>query len=93
MITIYSGDSNVSAEKILQNARNTFNIAVDSKRVQFVFLNQRRWVEASRYPHFTLLLQSIGSVVLAIEALIKFQPGTLRHYLPNNFPSLIDLAI
>lgn len=75
MLTIYTGDTDVTAQKILQNAQNTFNIKVDPKRIQFVFLHRRGWVEAKRYPHFTLLMQSIGSVVLAVEALIRFQPG------------------
>lgn len=75
MVTIYTGDTDVTAQKILQNAQNTFNISVDPKRIQFVFLYRRCWIEAKRYPHFTLLLQSIGSVGLAIEALIRFQPG------------------
>lgn len=84
MVTIYTGDTDVTAEKILQNARNTFNITVDPKRIQFVFLYRRRWVEAKMYPHFTLLMQSIGSMVLAIEALIRFQPGRIHKvfYLP-----------
>lgn len=75
MVTIFTGDTDVTAQHILQNAQNTFNITVDAKRIQFVFLYRRRWVEAKRYPHFTLLLQSLGSVVLAIEALIRSQPG------------------
>lgn len=52
----------------------TFNIAIDEKSVDFVFLRKRSWVEAERYPHFTLLGQSLGSMWLGLEALLKFQP-------------------
>jgi alpha-1,2-mannosyltransferase len=45
-----------------------------TRELRFVYLHQRKWVEASRYPFFTLLGQSLGSVVLGLEALIKFTP-------------------
>lgn len=73
-IKIYTGDKDVTAEKILQNARTTFNVAVDEANLDFVFLTRRRWVEADCYPHFTLLFQSLGSIVLGLEALLKYQP-------------------
>lgn len=73
-ITIYTGDLNVQAERMLLNAKNVFNIAVDGKNIDFVFLQKRAWVEAERYPRFTLLGQSIGSMVLGMEALFKYQP-------------------
>lgn len=73
-IKIYTGDENVTAAQILQNAKNVFNIAVDVSNIDFVFLVKRSWVEAERYPRFTLLGQSFGSIVLGIEALLKYQP-------------------
>lgn len=74
-IILYTGDVDQRGEKIVQKARNDFNIRIDSKNLEFVFLNKRGWVEAEKYPHFTLLGQSIGSMVLGMEALIKYQPG------------------
>lgn len=59
---------------MLSKCRNNFNIQIDEKRLEFVFLNQRKWVEAERYPVMTLLGQSLGSIVLGFEALLKFQP-------------------
>ena len=59
------------------NASRRFNINIDPKSVKFVFLNWRGWVEASRYPYFTLLGQSIGSMILGIEALVKLVPGNI----------------
>lgn len=37
-------------------------------------MNKRKWIEASTYPHFTMVGQSLGSVYLAWEALTKFTP-------------------
>lgn len=42
--------------------------------MEFIFLNRRKWVEAEKYPHFTLLGQSLGSVFLGMEALSKHPP-------------------
>lgn len=80
-ITIYTGDTDTEPKKILQKARNTFNVAVDEENVDFVFLTKRKWVQADPYPHFTLLGQSLGSLVLGMEALLKFQPGVFNKYL------------
>lgn len=73
-ISIYTGDTDATPEQILSKCKNNFNISLDAKRVDFIFLNQRKWVEADKYPYFTLLGQSMGSIVLAFEALLKFQP-------------------
>ena len=43
-------------------------------QVEFVFLQWRGWVEASKYPYFTLLGQSLGSLFLGWEALVAFVP-------------------
>jgi alpha-1,2-mannosyltransferase len=39
-----------------------------------VHLSKRKWIEASTYPRFTMIGQSLGSVYLAWEALNKFTP-------------------
>ena len=70
---IYTGDIDATAEDILRKARNRFNIVLP-RSVEFVFLQRRHWVEASKYPYFTLLGQSLGSLVLGWEALNKFLP-------------------
>lgn len=71
---LYTGDSDVTPKQILSKCRNNFNIHIDADRLEFIFLNQRKWVEAEKYPAFTLLGQSIGSIILGFEALLKFQP-------------------
>ncbi len=53
--------------QILSRASERFNLPdllALSDRLEFVYLRRRRWVEAERYPVFTLLGQSLGSVVL-----------------------------
>jgi alpha-1,2-mannosyltransferase len=49
-------------------------MTISSGKVKFVYLHKRRYVEASMYPYFTMLGQSIGSVILGIEALLNTQP-------------------
>ena len=71
---LYTGDLEATPKQILSKCSNNFNIRIDADRLDFIFLNQRKWVEAERYPMFTLLGQSLGSMVLGFEALLRFQP-------------------
>jgi alpha-1,2-mannosyltransferase len=73
-IFLYTGDRDATPKQIISKCRNNFNIQIDADRVEFVFLTQRKWVEAEKYPILTMLGQSIGSIVLGFEALLKFQP-------------------
>ncbi|XP_055625508.1 GDP-Man:Man(3)GlcNAc(2)-PP-Dol alpha-1,2-mannosyltransferase isoform X1 [Toxorhynchites rutilus septentrionalis] len=73
-IFIYTGDLEATPKQILDKAERTFNLNLDVKRIKFVYLKKRKWVEAKRYPMFTLLGQSLGSMFLAMEALLKLQP-------------------
>lgn len=88
-IKIYTGDMNVSAEQILRNALKVFNISLDETNIDFVFLRKRYWVEAERYPHFTLLGQSLGSMVLGFEALLQYQPDVFLDTMGYAFTYLI----
>ncbi|KAH8299631.1 hypothetical protein KR044_003816, partial [Drosophila immigrans] len=73
-IVIYTGDIDSTPSAILLKAKNVFNISFDVDQITFVFLKQRHWVEARKYPHFTLLGQSLGSIVMGLEAVCKFPP-------------------
>ncbi|KRG06812.1 GDP-Man:Man(3)GlcNAc(2)-PP-Dol alpha-1,2-mannosyltransferase isoform X1 [Drosophila mojavensis] len=73
-IVIYTGDIDATPSSILQKAKNVFNITLEAEQITFVYLKQRQWVEARKYPHFTLLGQSLGSIVLGLEAICKFPP-------------------
>ena len=69
-IVIFTGDVGVPAQEILDRVRSTFNIELPgSLDLRFVYLEKRPAVEAVRYPRFTLLGQSLGSIVLGWEAL------------------------
>lgn len=75
---VYTGDLDSTPADILKRVNNIFNIPVKDT-VKFVYLHRRKWVEASMYPYFTLLGQSLGSVYLGFEALTQLQPG-MCHY-------------
>jgi alpha-1,2-mannosyltransferase len=49
-------------------------ITLDTSKIHFVFLQGRKWVEDSTWPRFTLLGQSIGSMILAAEAFTTLLP-------------------
>ena len=70
---VYTGDQGVTGEQIIEGARQRFNIRLP-RPVNFVFLKSRALVEASSYPHFTLLGQSVGSLFLGWEALTSRVP-------------------
>lgn len=73
MCIIYTGDINATGAEILEKARQRFNIIIQGP-VHFVFLKRRNWLEAHHYPRFTLLCQSLGSLVIGTEALFSFIP-------------------
>ncbi|XP_018401714.1 PREDICTED: GDP-Man:Man(3)GlcNAc(2)-PP-Dol alpha-1,2-mannosyltransferase isoform X2 [Cyphomyrmex costatus] len=72
-IAIYTGDLDADPEKILSKTEKTFNVKLQSN-IEFVYLHGRKWVDASTYPYFTLLGQSLGSIYLGIEALNNLTP-------------------
>ncbi|KAM7380008.1 hypothetical protein PAMP_003337 [Pampus punctatissimus] len=70
---VYTGDQGVTGEQILEGARRRFNITLP-RPITFIFLHHCTLVEATSYPHFTLLGQSAGSMFLGWEALTAFVP-------------------
>ncbi|XP_037542569.1 GDP-Man:Man(3)GlcNAc(2)-PP-Dol alpha-1,2-mannosyltransferase [Nematolebias whitei] len=70
---VYTGDKDVTGEQIVEGARQRFSITLP-RPVTFIFLRHRGLVEATAYPHFTLLGQSLGSMFLGWEALTAFVP-------------------
>lgn len=72
-VLVYTGDVGASAEDILSGVEERFGIRLVSQ-VHFVFLRRRKWVEAHRWPRFTILGQTLGSVWLGLEALFSFVP-------------------
>lgn len=71
-VAIYTGDSQSDAE-ILHKAYERFGIKLPG-HVTFVRLRCRGLIESRRYPHFTMLGQLIGGMLLAGEAILRLCP-------------------
>jgi len=71
-VVIYTGDA-VSSDMILAKVKDTFNISLPSG-VRFVHLRSRILVEKRLWPRFTILGQSLGSIILGFEALFRECP-------------------
>ncbi|KAI1007478.1 GDP-Man:Man(3)GlcNAc(2)-PP-Dol alpha-1,2-mannosyltransferase [Podosphaera aphanis] len=65
---IYTGDHDIEKDATLARVKNRFNITLHPPSVNFLHLKTRSWVLASSWPHFTLLGQSLGSLILAWDA-------------------------
>ncbi|XP_063537760.1 GDP-Man:Man(3)GlcNAc(2)-PP-Dol alpha-1,2-mannosyltransferase [Cydia strobilella] len=72
-IYIYTVDT-AEPQTIANKVQNTFNVKVDASKLNFIRLVSKRAIEASSYPYFTLLMQSLGSMVMGLEAFMKFNP-------------------
>ncbi|KAI5638973.1 glycosyl transferases group 1 domain-containing protein [Phthorimaea operculella] len=72
-IYIYTIET-AAPQTILDKAQNQFNVKVPPERINFVRLSLQWTIEAKSYPYFTLILQSLGSMVLGMEALLKLNP-------------------
>ena len=77
LCVVYTGDHDASKEQILTNVKNRFNIDLKPSTVEFLYLSTREYVHASKWPHFTLLGQSVGSLILGWEAFNLIVPDVL----------------
>ncbi len=73
---------NVTHEQMINNAKSRFNIELYPDNIRFVYLKNRSWVEADKYPSFTLIGQSLGSMLLGLEAIVTLHPPGI--FLINN---------
>ncbi|KAF2142558.1 glycosyltransferase family 4 protein [Aplosporella prunicola CBS 121167] len=74
LCVVYTGDHDVDKAAILQRVEDRFNIHLHPPTVAFLYVSTRHYVLASTWPHFTLLGQSIGSLILAHDALSLLVP-------------------
>lgn len=98
---MYTGDHEIERETTIETVKKRFDITLKPHSLQFIYLSKRHYVLATTWPHFTLLGQSIGSLVLAQEAFTMLVPDifidtmgyafavAFSHYL---FPSLATAA-
>jgi len=82
---VFSGDVTASPEQILAKVRGRFGIDLTAADVSFVFLRTRGCVEARYYPVCTMLGQSLGAVVMALEALQLCNPHVLLDTMGYSF--------
>ncbi|EEA27813.1 asparagine-linked glycosylation protein [Talaromyces marneffei ATCC 18224] len=65
---IYTGDYDVTKAAMLEKVETRFNIKLHAPTVVLLYLSTRKYVQSSMYPHFTLLGQSLGSLIVAFDA-------------------------
>ncbi|KAL8676970.1 MAG: hypothetical protein Q9186_006561 [Xanthomendoza sp. 1 TL-2023] len=71
---VYTGDHDTNKDEMLEKVQNRFNIELHSPTIVFLWLSTRHYVLSSTWPHFTLLGQSLGSLVLAYDAFSLLVP-------------------
>ncbi|KAI4280417.1 MAG: hypothetical protein L6R38_004462 [Xanthoria sp. 2 TBL-2021] len=71
---VYTGDHEAGKDEILERVQNRFNIELHPPTVVFLYLSTRHYVLSSTWPRFTLLGQSLGSIVLAFDAFSLLVP-------------------
>ena len=84
---IYTGDTDCSPEDIRGNAKKKFNIELPPQ-VEFIYMHRRKWLESTKYPIFSMVGQTLGSIYVGFEALFKFVPGMLTSC---SFHSVVEL--
>lgn len=62
---------------MLTVSQNQFSIHIHPPTITFLYLSTRHWVLSSTWPHFTLLGQSLGSLVLGWDAFSLLVPDIL----------------
>lgn len=65
---VYTGDQGVDKTSMLSRVETRFDIRLYPPTLVFVYLTARHYVLSSTYTRFTLLGQSLGSLILAYEA-------------------------
>ncbi|KAL8798022.1 MAG: hypothetical protein Q9182_007021 [Xanthomendoza sp. 2 TL-2023] len=71
---VYTGDHDTDKYQMLERVQNRFNIDLHAPTIVFLWLSTRYYVLSSTWPHFTLLGQSLGSLVLAYDAFSLMVP-------------------
>ncbi|KAL8973746.1 MAG: hypothetical protein Q9197_002010 [Variospora fuerteventurae] len=65
---VYTGDHDADKDRMLEKVQIRFNIRLHPPTIVFLYLSTRHYVLSSTWPRFTLLGQSLGSIVLAYDA-------------------------
>lgn len=98
---VYTGDHEIERLAAIETVKKRFDINLKPHSLQFIYLSKRDFVLASTWPRFTLLGQSVGSLILAYDAFNILVPDifidtmgyafavAFAHYL---FPSIATAA-
>ena len=72
-VIVYTGDLplGIRPSQFITRAKQRFGIEIEPENLRFVPLRLRFLTEARLYPRFTLVLQSLGAVLVALEALLR----------------------
>eukprot|EP01060_Flectonema_neradi_P032186 TRINITY_DN5076_c0_g1_i2.p1 TRINITY_DN5076_c0_g1~~TRINITY_DN5076_c0_g1_i2.p1 ORF type:complete len:493 (+),score=78.41 TRINITY_DN5076_c0_g1_i2:62-1480(+) len=73
LYTHFTDNQTHSFEDVAKKVRTKFGVTL-SREVEISPIRNINWVEPKSYPRFTLVLQSLGAIPLAIEALWKSPP-------------------
>jgi alpha-1,2-mannosyltransferase len=71
---VYTGDHDIERGVVVATVKNRFGIELSEHSLVFLYLSRRHFVLASTYPYFTLLGQSLGSLILAYDAMQLLVP-------------------
>jgi len=77
LCVVYTGDVEIQKTKMLLNVSTRFNIQLNPSRIVFLYLSSRKHVLAENWPRFTLLGQSLGSLLMAWDAFNLLVPDIL----------------
>lgn len=91
-IVVYTGDLNASPDEIIKRVNTRFNITF-LREIEIIYLHKRKWLEHKRYPYFTLISQSMGSLVVGLEALFAFLPDIYIDSMGYSFTLFLFLYI
>jgi alpha-1,2-mannosyltransferase len=76
-IVIYTGDIDRTKEQIINNVESKFGISYEKSklsRIRLVYIRSRFLLEAKYYPVATMIGQSLGSMIVGFECLIRCPP-------------------
>jgi alpha-1,2-mannosyltransferase len=71
---VYTGDHDIDRSASVAKVKDRFGIHLREDTLQFIYLTTRHFVLASTYPYFTLLGQSLGSLIVAHDAFSLLVP-------------------
>lgn len=91
---IYTGDLTVTKSEMISKVKQRFDIDLDPFALILIPLKTRSLVEPTRWPHFTLIGQSLGSMILAYEAITQLIPDIYIDTMGYafTFPIFLNLA-